>query len=356
MRHVNASSAALLAIGRLHRHNCGMISSELLPKISGYIGGAWHAAGGATIQVINPATGEPLADIPDMGAQQTAAAIDAASASLQRDHPIAERAGWLSRLHELMMHHQQELARIITLEQGKPLKEAMAEVEYSAGFFRFFSEQLTHLESENLPQPIRNLRWTIHHRPAGVVGLITPWNFPLGMLAKKLSAALGAGCAIVTKPSELTPLSAIAFWTLAESAKIPAGRLNLVLGRPEPIGDTLCEHPAVRLISFTGSTAVGKLLAAKCAPHVKRLALELGGNAAVHRLFRRRHPRRRDGVDGQQVSLRRTDLRMRQSNLRAARRRRGVSCRSIESDLGVERREWPGRQDRHRPAHQSRGV
>ncbi|MEO6436580.1 MAG: NAD-dependent succinate-semialdehyde dehydrogenase [Tepidisphaeraceae bacterium] len=257
-----------------------MISSTLLSEIGGCVAGRWvRARQGQGIEVINPATGEVLADVPDMGAAETTAAIDASAASLEHDHPPEQRRQWLSRLHELMMLHQRELARIITLEQGKPLKESLVEVEYSAGFFRFFSEQLAHLNSEQLPQKIRNLKWTLHHRPAGVVGLITPWNFPLAMLTKKLAPALAAGCAVVAKPSELTPLSAIALWKLAEEAGVPAGRMNLVIGRPEPIGDTLCAHLAVRLISFTGSTPVGKHLIARTAPHVKRLALELGGNA-----------------------------------------------------------------------------
>ncbi len=257
-----------------------MISSSLLSNIGGYVGGRWmQARDGASLQVINPATGEVLADVPDMGKAETTDAIDVAAAELERDCPAEQRRHWLSQLHDLMMQHQRELARIITLEQGKPLKESFAEVEYAAGFFRFFSEQLAHLDSEPLPRRIRNLKWTLHHRPAGVVGLITPWNFPQAMLAKKLAPALAAGCCVVAKPSELTPLSTIALWNLAAQTGVPAGRMNLVIGRPESIGDTLCAHPAVRLISFTGSTHVGKHLIAQTAPHVKRLALELGGNA-----------------------------------------------------------------------------
>ncbi len=257
-----------------------MISSSLLSDIGGYIGGRWiPSRQDQLIPVTNPATGEVLAKVPDMGAAETSVAIDAAAAELEHERPPEERRRWLTNLYELMIAHQQELARIITLEQGKPLKESLVEVEYAARFFRFFSDQLAHLEIERLPEPIRNLRWSIHHRPAGVVGLITPWNFPLAMLTKKIAPALAAGCTIVAKPSELTPLSAVAIWKLAEQGGVPAGRMNLVIGRPEPIGDTLCAHPAVRLISFTGSTPIGKHLIAKTAPHVKRLALELGGNA-----------------------------------------------------------------------------
>jgi succinate-semialdehyde dehydrogenase/glutarate-semialdehyde dehydrogenase len=155
----------------------------------------------------------------------------------------------------------------------------VGEVEYAAGFFAFFARAMDELSPREVPERIRNLRWTVHHRPAGVVGLITPWNFPLAMLAKKLAPALASGCAAVVKPAELTPLTCVALWQLLERVELPPGQANLVIGRPAPIGDVLCAHPAVRLISFTGSTAVGKLLIQNTAPHVKRLALELGGNA-----------------------------------------------------------------------------
>lgn len=255
-----------------------MISSPLLARIAAYVEGQWiesdHTSG-----VVNPATGEHLADVPNLGAAETTRAIEAAERSLENTPSLAERAAWLTAIAGLLAAHKDELGRIITLEQGKPLKEAAAEVEYAAGFFRFFATQLEHLQSRALPAPIKNLRWTIHQRPAGVVGLITPWNFPLAMLAKKMSAAIGAGCASVTKPAGNTPLAAVALWNLLDTLDIPKGRLNLVMGASGPIGDTLCSHPAVRLISFTGSTEIGKVLMANVAPHVKRLALELGGNA-----------------------------------------------------------------------------
>jgi len=257
-----------------------MIESPLLPHIGAYIAGKWsQAASGRTLPVHNPASGEHLADVPDMAGEETTAAIEAAARAVDQEVAAAERAGWLRGIHDLLLEHRQEMARIITLEQGKPLKESVVEVEYAAGFFRFYGEQLSALAPRILPEPIRGAQWTIHHRPAGVVGLITPWNFPLAMLAKKLAPALGAGCGVVAKPAELTPLTAIALCHLAERAGVPAGRLNLVIGHAAPIGETLCAHPAVRLISFTGSTEVGRILMQNCAPGLKRLALELGGNA-----------------------------------------------------------------------------
>jgi succinate-semialdehyde dehydrogenase/glutarate-semialdehyde dehydrogenase len=257
-----------------------MMDSPLLTTVSAHVGGRWTPVDQArTIAVHNPATGEILADIPDMDPAAARAAIDSSAASLEHDVPVDVRRGWLTRIYELLIENKQEVARIITLEQGKPLKESVVEVEYAAGFFSFFAAQLAHLDPEELPEKIRGMRWTIHHRSAGVAGLITPWNFPLAMLAKKLAPALGAGCATVTKPAELTPLTSVALWHLLERVGLPPGRANLILGRPKPLGDALCTHPTVRIISFTGSTEVGKTLMANVAPHVKRLALELGGNA-----------------------------------------------------------------------------
>lgn len=257
------------------------IMSPLLQHIGGYVAGHWVTRGdtGKTLPVINPASGERLAEIPVMSGDQTVSAIEAASAAMRCDASMEQRSQWLSSIHGRLLENREELARIITLEQGKPLKESRVEVEYSAAFFSFFASQLSHLSARSLPEPIKNLRWSVHHRPAGVVGLITPWNFPLAMLAKKLAPAIGAGCAVIAKPAELTPLTAIALWHLLDGLALPPGRFNLVMGEPAPIGEPLCAHPAVRLISFTGSTATGRKLIENSAPHVKRLSLELGGNA-----------------------------------------------------------------------------
>jgi succinate-semialdehyde dehydrogenase/glutarate-semialdehyde dehydrogenase len=257
-----------------------MLESNLLRQSAGYVANRWtFAKSGGTIPVHDPATGEHLADVPNMGEAETIEAVEAAEKALARPASIEQRRHWLSEIHRLLMENKKEMARIITREQGKPLKESEVEVEYSAGFFRYFATQLHHLEPEVLPEPIRNLRWTVHKRPAGVVGLITPWNFPLAMLGKKLAPALGAGCGIVVKPPAPTPLTSVALWHLLEKLDLPTGLVNLVIGRPRPISKVLCSHPAVRLISFTGSTEVGKELMAQVAPYVKRLALELGGNA-----------------------------------------------------------------------------
>jgi len=257
-----------------------MIESPLLPQCLGYIDGRWTGATtGQTLTVHDPATGEMLAQVPNMGAAEAEAATAAAERALKETPAPEQRHQWLRALEVTLLQARDELARIITREQGKPLRESLVEVEYAAGFFHFFARQWEHLAPRTLSEKIRGCEWTIYHRPAGVAGLITPWNFPLALLAKKLSAAIAAGCSVVAKPAELTPLTAIAFWHLAEQVGIPPGRLNLVIGQPAPIGKVLCEHPSVRVISFTGSTATGKLLLQQAAPHVKRVTLELGGNA-----------------------------------------------------------------------------
>jgi succinate-semialdehyde dehydrogenase/glutarate-semialdehyde dehydrogenase len=257
-----------------------MIESKLLVNRAGHIAGKWVSAkSGGTIAVNDPATGEHLADVPDMGTDQTSEAVEAAAKAMASPTSMQQRQHWLSEIARLLVENKKEMARIITREQGKPLKESEVEVEYSAGFFRFFSSHLNHLDPENLPERPRQMAWTIHRRPAGVAALITPWNFPLAMLGKKLAPALGAGCGLVVKPPAPTPLTSVALFHLMQQLDLPPGLVNLVIGRPKPIGQVLCSHPAVRIISFTGSTEVGKALIAQTAPYVKRLAMELGGNA-----------------------------------------------------------------------------
>lgn len=257
-----------------------MIPSALLPRTDAYIAGEWIGANsGGRFDVINPATGEVLANVPALGDVEAKLAVEAAQASLAHPTDPGQRREWLADIAQTLMAEKAGFGRIITLENGKPLKEAVAEVEYAAGFFRFFANILGETSPELLPYRARNLSWTVYHRPAGVAGLITPWNFPMAMLAKKLAASLAVGCGIVTKPASQTPLSAIALYAIVDRLGVPPGVANLVTGKAGPIGDVLCTHPAVRLISFTGSTEVGKLLASKAAPHLKRLSLELGGNA-----------------------------------------------------------------------------
>lgn len=257
-----------------------MIQSPLLPHPAGYVDGAWATSGSASpLCVRNPATGEILAEVPGMTAAEVTAAIESAARTKKVVLSENVRREWLTGIAEGLLARKQELARIITLEQGKPLKESIAEVEYSAGFFQFFAGQLELLRPRLVPGSIRNAEWTVHHRPAGVAALITPWNFPLAMMAKKLSAALGAGCSIVAKPASFTPLSSMAMWKIAESAGVPAGRIQLVVGSAREIGKVLCQAPSVRIISFTGSTEVGQALGRESGSHIKRLSLELGGNA-----------------------------------------------------------------------------
>jgi len=257
-----------------------MMESFLLPDVGGLIDGRWRRqSSGGSFDVVDPATGDVLAVLPRMGEAEATEAVEAAARALRTDVPLEQRRAWLTAIHDRLADFKQEFARIITLEHGKPLKESVAEVEYTAGFFRFFAAHVGRLESESLPGPIRNCRWTIHHRPAGVAGLITPWNFPLAMIGKKVAPAIAAGCSVVIKPAQQAPLSTIAMAHLAATVGIPAGRLNVVVGAAGAIGSVLCRHPAVRVISFTGSTEVGRILIEQTAPHIKRLALELGGNA-----------------------------------------------------------------------------
>ena len=255
-------------------------TSPLLDHLGGFIDGHWVAAAdGGTYPVTDPATGEVLANVPRLGGDEAKRAADAAQAALARVAPLSERREQLATIATLLMDHADELAMIITRENGKPLGEARGEVAYAAGFYRRAAHDAEHLAPHVLSEHPGGNTWTVHHRPAGVTALITPWNFPLAMLAKKLSAALAAGCTAVVKPAEITPLTCIAFFRLLEQVGLPAGQVNLVSGDAPAIGEALCAHEAVRIVSFTGSTAVGRLLAAQAAPRLKRLALELGGNA-----------------------------------------------------------------------------
>jgi succinate-semialdehyde dehydrogenase/glutarate-semialdehyde dehydrogenase len=256
------------------------MASPLLDAPGGFIGGKWVRRAKRSFTVRNPGTGEVLATLPRLGAVETARAIRAAQAALEGPPlSLRERAAWLRTIVRLLAKNREELARIITLEQGKPLAEARTEVDYSAGFFRYFADHLNVLQPRLLPDPASGCRWTVHQRPSGIAALITPWNFPLAMLAKKLAAAFGAGCPAIVKPAEATPLSSIALWKLMEGAGLPKGRAALLFGDPEAIGGALCRSDAVRLLSFTGSTVVGRSLYAASAGTLKRLALELGGNA-----------------------------------------------------------------------------
>ncbi|MEE4360897.1 MAG: NAD-dependent succinate-semialdehyde dehydrogenase [Pseudomonadales bacterium] len=258
-----------------------MLTSPLLQPAQGYIGNRWHDAhSGTQLEVLNPATGQVIARVPDMGAAETRAAVAAARAALAVRPSLEQRRDWLQGIHDALLREKRELARILTHEHGKPLAEAQGEVEYAAGFFAYCAREIQRLAPRVLAEEPKGCRWTVHHRPIGVVGLITPWNFPIGMIAKKLSAALAAGSPSVIKPAQQTPLTMIAFMHLLDtSLELPPGMVNLVMGDAATIGDVLCTHPDVAMISFTGSTGVGRLLIRNTADQVKKLSLELGGNA-----------------------------------------------------------------------------
>jgi succinate-semialdehyde dehydrogenase/glutarate-semialdehyde dehydrogenase len=247
-----------------------------------FVGGAWcDADDGQTIAVINPANGETVASVPHMGAAETKRAIDAANAAWPawRKLPAKERAAILRRWSDLMLENADDLALLMTLEQGKPLAEAKGEVAYAASYFEWFGEEAKRVAGETLASPWPDKRIVVTKEPIGVCAAITPWNFPAAMITRKVAPALAAGCPIVLKPAELTPLSALALAVLAERAGVPKGVFSIVIGDSKAIGGEMTGNPLVRKLSFTGSTAVGRLLMEQCAPTVKKISLELGGNA-----------------------------------------------------------------------------
>jgi succinate-semialdehyde dehydrogenase/glutarate-semialdehyde dehydrogenase len=245
-----------------------------------YIGGAW-IEGDRLINVLNPADGACIATVPDLGRSEAETAVAAAHKELPRWKALTgkQRAAILRRWHDLMLENRDELARLMTAEQGKPLAESRAEVDYAAAFLEWFAEEAKRVNGALLAPHLAGRRLLVRREPVGVVGAITPWNFPLAMITRKAGPALAAGCTMVVKPSELTPLSALALAALAEQAGVSAGVFNVITGEAEPIGDVLTSDERVRKFTFTGSTAVGKKLAARCMETVKRVSLELGGNA-----------------------------------------------------------------------------
>jgi succinate-semialdehyde dehydrogenase/glutarate-semialdehyde dehydrogenase len=253
-----------------------------LLKTEGFIGGEWMGAeSGARSPVVNPATGERLAEVPHMGAAETRRAIAAAEAALPawRAKSAKERAKVLRTWFELMLTHQDDLAALMTAEQGKPLAEAKGEIAYAASFFEWFAEEGKRVYGDTMPHPQGDKRILVLKEPVGVCAAITPWNFPAAMITRKVGPALAAGCTIVVKPAPQTPLTALALAELGRRAGVPAGVLNVVPGDAQAIGGELTSNPVVRKLSFTGSTQVGRLLMAQCAPTIKKLSLELGGNA-----------------------------------------------------------------------------
>ncbi len=255
------------------------LSDPDLFREAALIDGAWIAR--ADMEVSNPATGGALGHMPDCTVDETTQAIAAAEAAMvdwkKKTH--AERADLLMAWYQLMLDHADDLALILTAEQGKPLAEAKGEILYGASFVRWFAEEARRINGHIIPSPVPGKKIFAMKEPVGVCAIITPWNFPNAMITRKVAPGLAAGCTMVIKPSDFTPYSALALCVLAERAGIPKGVLNVLTGRPEAIGATLTASSVVRKLSFTGSTRVGALLAEQCAPTLKKMSLELGGNA-----------------------------------------------------------------------------
>lgn len=251
-----------------------------LVRDQAFIDGTWVGTPSAPVR--NKATGETIALVPDMGGAETRTAIEAAHRALPAwsAKPAKERAALIRRWYELIVAHADELALLLTKEQGKPLAEAKGEIIYGAGFVEFFAEEAKRIYGETIPSPKPDARILVIKQPIGVVAAITPWNFPSAMITRKIAPALAAGCTTVVKPAEDTPLSALALAALAEEAGLPKGVLNVVTTmNPAPVGEELTSNPLVRMVTFTGSTEVGKLLMGQASRTVKRVGLELGGNA-----------------------------------------------------------------------------
>ncbi len=253
---------------------------ELLRQAA-LVGTRWIEANGAGIAVTNPATGDVLGYVPDLGAEEAREAIDAANVAQKAwaKRTVKERSHVLRRWYELMMDSQSDLAAILTAEQGKPLTEASGEIAFGASFIEWFAEEARRTYGDITPSPVSDKRLLCIKQPIGVAAAITPWNFPNAMIARKAAPAFAAGCALVLKPSELTPFSAIAMAVLGEEAGLPAGLLSVLTGDAATIGGVLTSSTIVRKMTFTGSTGVGAKLYEQCAPTVKKLGLELGGNA-----------------------------------------------------------------------------
>ena len=254
----------------------------LLFKSLCYVNGHWlHSASGASIAVDNPATREAIGHVPLLDREQIVGAIDAAAAAFPawRARSLDERGALLRRWAELILLHRDDLAQILSLEQGKPLAEALGEIDYAASFIPWFAEEARRLNGRNIPSHIPNAHLGTVVEPVGVAALLTPWNFPSAMITRKAAAALAAGCSVVVKPAHETPYSAFALAQLAEEAGFPAGVFNVVLGEPQMAMETLVGDSRVRAVSFTGSTRVGKLVLQAAVRDVKKVALELGGNA-----------------------------------------------------------------------------
>ncbi|HBO13257.1 MAG TPA: succinate-semialdehyde dehydrogenase (NADP(+)), partial [Halieaceae bacterium] len=258
------------------------LSDPSLLKTGALVDGAWiDADDGARLPVSNPATGETVAEVAKVGAAETRRAVEAAERAMVdwRRRPAKERAKLLRAWYDALMANQEDLARIMTAEQGKVLAESRGEIAYGASYIEWFGEQAKRIDGDILPGPAPDKRILCLREPVGVVAAITPWNFPNAMIARKAAPALAAGCTVVIKPASETPLSALAMAELALRAGIPAGAINVVAGSSSAIGGELTANATVRKLTFTGSTPVGKTLVEQCAKTLKRTSMELGGNA-----------------------------------------------------------------------------
>ncbi|HQS95926.1 MAG: succinate-semialdehyde dehydrogenase (NADP(+)) [Novosphingobium sp. 17-62-19] len=259
------------------------LNDPTLLRQAAFIDGGWVASGLPGLDVTNPATGEVIGTVPECGAAETEAAIAAAQASWPdwRRRTAGERAALLESWHALVLANVDDLARIMTAEQGKTLAEAQGEIRYAATFIKWFAEEGRRVGGRNVPSPERDRRIIVMTEPVGVSAAITPWNFPAAMITRKCAPALAAGCPVVIKPSDLTPFTALALIELAVRAGFPKGTINVLTGMPQAIGEAITKSPVVRKLSFTGSTRVGSLLMRQSADTIKRLSLELGGNAPL---------------------------------------------------------------------------
>lgn len=259
-----------------------MLKDSNLLRTQSYVDGKWiDAINGDTVSVINPAKGEHIADVPQMGRLDAENAVQAATEALQswRNTPAKKRSQLLRRWFDLMMEHQEDLAKILTLEQGKPLSEARGEIAYGASYIEWYAEEAKRIYGDIIPGPSSDKRILVTKEPIGVCAAITPWNFPNAMITRKIAPAIAAGCTIVVRPASQTPLSAFAIAELADRAGIPKGVLNIITGDPFEIGKVLTEDSRIRKFSFTGSTGVGRKLMEQCATTIKKVTMELGGNA-----------------------------------------------------------------------------
>ncbi len=255
---------------------------SIFKKEANLIGGHWVGADSrSTLEILDPATGMSIGTVPNCGGAETKRAIEAAHGAFLefKETTALERSSLLNRLHDALMDNRSHLAELLTAEQGKPLPEARTEIAQSAEYVKWFAEEARRVYGELIPSPWRDRRIAVSFQPVGVVAAITPWNFPSSMLARKVAPAIAAGCTTVVKPASQTPYSALAWGILAEQAGLPPGVLNIITGAPRAIGDEICRHPLVRKITFTGSTPVGKILMEKAASTVKKVSMELGGNA-----------------------------------------------------------------------------